>query len=46
MPLLRVLVFLSGLVIVAGTVLSAMQTFVLPRSARDPLTRVVFRTMC
>jgi hypothetical protein len=43
MLLLRVLVFLAGIVIVAGTVLSAVQTFVLPRSARDPLTQVVFR---
>ncbi|HEX6288618.1 MAG TPA: hypothetical protein VFZ66_05475 [Herpetosiphonaceae bacterium] len=43
MLLLRVLVFLAGVVIVAGTFLSALQTFVLPRSTRDPLTRLVFR---
>jgi hypothetical protein len=44
MLLLRVIVFVLGLLIVLGTLLSAVQTFVLPRSARDPLTRLVFRT--
>ena len=39
---LHVLAFLGGLAIVAGTVFSAMRTFVLPRSASDPLTRLVF----
>ena len=41
----RILVFAFGAAIVAGTLLSATRTFVLPRSANDPLTRVVFRTM-
>ncbi len=36
------LVFILGLAIVAGTVYSAIETFVLPRSANDPLTRFVF----
>ena len=31
-----------GLAIVAGTLYSAIETFVLPRSANDPLTRLVF----
>jgi hypothetical protein len=38
----RVLFFILGLAIVAGTLYSAIETFVLPRSANDPLTRVVF----
>lgn len=43
MVLLRVLVFVVGLLIVTGTVLSALRTFVLPRGTRDRLTRVVFK---
>jgi hypothetical protein len=39
---MRFLVFILGLAIVAGTLYSAIETFVLPRSANDPLTRVVF----
>lgn len=42
MALFRVLIFVSGLLIVLGTVLSALRTFVLPRGDRDPLTRLVF----
>jgi hypothetical protein len=42
---LHVLAFLGGLAIVAGTVFSALRTFVLPRSASDPLTRLVFLTI-
>lgn len=38
----RVLLFLAGAVLVALTLLSAVQTFVLPRSARDPLVKLVF----
>lgn len=38
----RLLVFLLGFTVVASTLLSAIRTFVLPRSANDLLTRVVF----
>src|SRR5262245_37531248 len=37
------LVFLLGLAIVIATIYSAIETFVLPRSANDPLTGFVFR---
>jgi hypothetical protein len=40
--ILRAILFVLGAFIVAGTVLSAVRTFVLPRSARDELTRFVF----
>ncbi len=40
----RAAVFIAGAVIVAGVVISAIETFVMPRSARDALTRVVFRS--
>jgi hypothetical protein len=40
--LFHILIFLLGLTIVVNTLLSAVRTFVLPRSANDPLTRVVF----
>ncbi len=40
--LLHVLVFIIGLVIVLATLLSAISTFVLPRSARSQLNRLVF----
>lgn len=40
--ILRVLAFAMGALIVAGTFISAVRTFVLPRSAPDQLTRVVF----
>jgi len=42
MEIIRVLAFIVGALIVASTLLSAIRTFVLPRSANDPLTRVVF----
>ena len=42
---IRFVLFLFGFVIVANTVLSAIRTFILPRSARDPLSTAVFRTM-
>ena len=45
MLVVRVLVFIAGLAIVAGTFLSAVRTFVLPRSAPDQLTRVIFLLM-
>lgn len=38
----RIVVFAVGIAIVAGTFLSAVRTFVLPRSAPDQLTRVIF----
>jgi len=41
----RLLIFLIGLTIVALTLFSAVRTFVLPRSARDPLTRRIFIIM-
>lgn len=40
--LTHVAAFLIGLVIVGGTFLSAVRTFVLPRSAPDQLTRLIF----
>lgn len=40
---LRSIVFIVGLSIVVRTVFSAVQTFVVPRSARDKLTTLVFR---
>ena len=40
--LLRILLFLLGAAIVAETLFSAMETFVLPRSAQDRLSRWVF----
>jgi hypothetical protein len=42
MLLIRLLLFLLGFSIVAATLLSAVRTFVLPRSAPDRLTRLVF----
>lgn len=42
MILIQALVFLSGLLVVALTLLSAVKTFVLPRSASDMITRAVF----
>ncbi len=43
--LIHILVFMAGAAIVAGTLFSAIQTFVLPRSANDLLTRAVFRSI-
>jgi hypothetical protein len=40
--IVRLIVFVVGLLVVAGTLYSAVETFVLPRSANDPLTRFVF----
>ncbi len=45
MEILRILVFLIGLAIVARAVFSAIQTFVLPRSANDRLSRLVFNVI-
>jgi len=43
--IVHVLVFLLGLGLVAATVVSAIRTFVLPRSAPSLLTRAVFAAM-
>lgn len=40
---IHALAFMLGAAIVAGTFYSAVETFVLPRSANDPLTGFVFR---
>ncbi len=40
--ILRGILFLAGLTLVVMTFFSALKTFVLPRSAPDPLTRIVF----
>lgn len=45
MILLRVLFLLCGVFLVAYTLLSATRTFVLPRSAAEPLTGFVFLSM-
>jgi hypothetical protein len=42
MPILQILIFLLGFFIVIGTLLSAVRTFVVPRSQQDFLSRVVF----
>lgn len=39
---LHAAVFVAGMLVVFGTLYSAVETFVLPRSANDPLTRLVF----
>src|SRR5262245_45610923 len=39
---LHAAVFLAGAFVVAAALLSAIRTFVLPRSANDPVTRRVF----
>jgi hypothetical protein len=43
--LVRIFVFVLGLILVAGTLVSTIRNFVLPRSAPDKLTRIVFHTM-
>ena len=43
--LLQVLVFTVGIVIVIGILVSAIRTFVLPRSAPSQLDRIVFLGM-
>ncbi len=40
--LLRIVAAVAGLALVLATLRSAVRTFVLPRSARDPVTRFVF----
>ncbi len=45
MLLLQALVFVLGALLVGTALLSAVKTFVLPRSAPDPITRVVFRSL-
>src|SRR5512142_3467165 len=42
---LHVAMFLGGLLAVLGTLVSAISTFVLPRSDRSFLTRLVFRSV-
>src|SRR5258705_5525684 len=41
----RIVAFAAGIAIVIGTLLSAVRTFVLPRSSPTILTRVIFLTM-
>ena len=45
MILLRILLFLLGAALVARTLFSAIQTFVLPRGANDALARLVFLSL-
>lgn len=45
MLLLRAFVFVMGIALVIITAASALKTFVLPRSAPDPIVRVVFRSL-
>jgi len=42
MQIVRFIVFIAGMLLVADTLFSEIKTFVLPRSAPDPLTRFVF----
>src|SRR5215471_17689839 len=42
MACVRIIIFCLGVALVAYTLFSAIRTFVLPRSAQDPLTRLVF----
>lgn len=42
MIIIKGLVFVLGLSIVVATLFSAIKTFVLPRAARDPISRLVF----
>ena len=43
MMAIRIAVFVAGLGLVAWTLVSAIRTVVLPRSAQSVITRVVFR---
>ena len=43
--ILRTIIFLLGLTVVISTFLSALSTFVLPRSARSRLNRILFRLL-
>lgn len=45
MLIVQIVIFILGFAIVVGTVLSAIRTFVLPRSQQEHLTRYVFRTV-
>ncbi len=45
MMMVRIVVFLAGLGLVGWTLLSAVRTVVLPRSAQSLITRVVFRSL-
>jgi hypothetical protein len=40
-----IVIFILGFLLVIRTIASAIRTFVLPRSANDPITRFVFRTL-
>lgn len=42
-PVLRILAFITGLLVVTLAIRNAIETFVLPRSANVPITRFVFR---
>ena len=43
--MVNVVVFVTGLLLVAWTLMSAIRTVILPRSAQSLITRVVFRTL-
>ncbi len=43
--LLQIAAFLVGVLLILGTLISAISTFVLPRSDRSFITRLVFRTL-
>jgi hypothetical protein len=43
--LLRLAAFIAGVLLVALAIISALRTFVLPRSSRDPITRRVFLSL-
>ena len=43
--LLKIVAFAAGLALVVAAVASAIQTFVLPRAASDPVVAVVFRSL-
>lgn len=45
MELIRIPVFIVGVFLVIGMLRSAIRTFVLPRSANDPFSRIVFLSM-
>ncbi|HLF27645.1 MAG TPA: hypothetical protein VJG32_15020 [Anaerolineae bacterium] len=45
MDFTRLIVFILGIAVVSATILSAIHTFVLPRSANVLITRIVFRTV-
>ena len=45
MLIMQIIIFVAGLAMVLMTVMSAIRTLVLPRSARDRLTRMVFVSM-